>query len=63
MAALVTHQVENAETGEMETFPGKPCECGICKGEKEPLFPGDPDRHDAAAGDKVVYIVEGLKHA
>ncbi len=41
----------------MEKFPGTPCKCGRCKGNKEPLMPGDPDRHDMAAGDKAIIAV------
>jgi hypothetical protein len=55
----VEWEVENGETGEMEQYPGTPCQCGVCKGERAPLLPGDPDRHDAGAGDNVtIAIVE-----
>lgn len=57
MTRLIEYEVENGETGEMERYPGVPCNCGVCKGEREPLLPGDPDRHDAGAGDNVTYIV------
>jgi hypothetical protein len=52
----VAAEVEN-ERGEMEKWPGTPCKCGICKGERKPLMPGSPSRHDMAAGDLVLVAV------
>lgn len=53
---VVLYEHEN-ERGEMEQWPGRPCGCGRCKGERPPLMPGDPDRHDMAAGDRATYLV------
>lgn len=51
---VVTVAVENGETRKMETLADVPrLEDGT------PLWPGDPDRHDAGAGDRLdLAIVE-----
>lgn len=56
--------VENGETGIMETWdedtakrPGYSL-LKFWASDGTPLFPGDPDRHDAGAGDRVDYLVQ-----
>jgi hypothetical protein len=55
--------IENGETGKLETWSLEQAEhpgfvlLTHYTADGQAMFPGDPDRHDAGAGDMVSYLV------
>lgn len=52
MTRFIISSVENGETGRMETLEDVPR-----REDGEPVWPGDPDRHDAGAGDRIDFLL------